>query len=412
MHARALQIEWSRVNTERFRKFLSEPLGRLSETKVCTAFEGYAKLVHLIYAYLCARSEIFDKHVMGIAEYWEFLRDTDLVDEDSQYFKSSDVENIFIASNVEDAAVTSEQADVNNVNPDRALMRFEFLAVLARISVSKYTKIGVEDNGGKPLEVHSAVARYLSELHAKLPPEATYDPDRFRRAHLYHRPIHDILSSNERNLKPIFEYYAAGADDRLVVGKAQHDTQDKLAKAMSIDEWIACLSDARLIAPSSSDPCEFGLREAKLAYVYAHAFVSDEIYRRERLTHIVYVEFLEAIARVAWMRNMPTPAHLQQLKMASYAEYLERTAEADGGLVIEGKYTSELPQRGHAWMADESDVPLGPQLQLLLSYMVHTFDANQDGKISKKELQASAEKRKQQAKDLKDATKRRAVREL
>eukprot|EP00966_Prymnesium_polylepis_P161246 3726292-Prymnesium_polylepis.1 len=64
--------------------------------------------------------------------------------------------------------------------------------------------------------------------------------------------------------------------------------------------------------------------------------------------------------------------------MASYAEYLERTAEADGGLVIEGKYTSELPQRGHAWMADESDVPLGPQLQLLLSYMVHTFDANQD----------------------------------
>ena len=41
-----------------------------------------------------------------------------------------------------------------------------------------------------------------------------------------------------------------------------------------------------------------------------------------------------------------------------------------------------------------------------------TFDTDQDGRISKKELQIAAEKRAAKAKELKEATKRLAVREL
>lgn len=326
--------------------------------------------------------------------------------------RTTDVELMFSASNVEEAAVTTEQADVNAVNPDRALLRFEFLRVLARIAVNLYVKQGVEENGGKPLEVHEACERLLStELRTRTPPEATYDPDRFRRSHLYKRQVHEVLANHERTLRPLFEYYASSVDDKLVLGKAATDTQDKLKKLMSLDEWIACLNDCGLIAPSAADdPCEFGMREAKLAYAHAHSFVTDEIYRRDRLTHMAYVEFQEAIARVAWMRNIPTPAHLQQLKMSSYAEFLQRTA--DGNVVIEGKYTSELPKRGLAWMEDESELQLSLQLQMLLTYIVHVFDSDADGKVSKKELQIAAEKRQQRARELKEATRRRAVREL
>ena len=109
------------------------------------------------------------------------------------------------------------------------------------------------------------------------------------------------------------------------------------------------------------------------------------------------------------MRNMPTPTLLQHLKLSSYADFLERTA--DDHIVVEGKVTSELPKKGLAWMGEECE-PLGPQLQLLLTYIYHKFDSDQDGRISKKELQVAAERRKQKTKELKEATKRRAVREL
>ena len=137
------------------------------------AFERNATLLHHIYAYYCAGSEVFDRHVLTQREFWDFLRDADLPDEESVFLKVSDLQNFFIAANLEETAVTTEQSDINNINPDRALMRFEFIRVIARLAVAKYTGgrgilIELADNGGKPLEVrHTRWDRYWCTLPAQ-----------------------------------------------------------------------------------------------------------------------------------------------------------------------------------------------------------------------------------------------------
>lgn len=76
----------------------------------------------------------------GSSQYWEFLREAGLIDETSKFLSTVELQNLFILCNQEDSPTTSLEAEVNSINPDRELMRFEFLRALTRIGVAKYIK--------------------------------------------------------------------------------------------------------------------------------------------------------------------------------------------------------------------------------------------------------------------------------
>lgn len=65
--------------------------------------------------------------------YLEFLAECRILDEGSDYCKYADLENVFVAANLE---LTQEAKEKDN--PDRSLTRFEFLECVIRIAINKY----------------------------------------------------------------------------------------------------------------------------------------------------------------------------------------------------------------------------------------------------------------------------------
>ncbi|KAF1786678.1 Leucine-rich repeat domain, L domain-like [Phytophthora cactorum] len=65
--------------------------------------------------------------------YTEFLSEAKILDESSEYCSLPDLENVFVAANLE---LTQEAKEKDN--PDRSLTRFEFLECIIRIATNKY----------------------------------------------------------------------------------------------------------------------------------------------------------------------------------------------------------------------------------------------------------------------------------
>ena len=60
-----------------------------------------------------------------------------MVDNASKYCRAKDIDIIFVEVNVEENA----KSDVGLFNPDRALMRFEFMDAILRIANRKYNMV-------------------------------------------------------------------------------------------------------------------------------------------------------------------------------------------------------------------------------------------------------------------------------
>ena len=63
--------------------------------------------------------------------------------------------------------------------------------------------------------------------------------------------------------------------------------------------------------------CDFTQREARLCYQLAKMKVADEVGSVDTFTYITFVDFMEAICRVAQMKNTPTEEDLQVRKKES-----------------------------------------------------------------------------------------------
>ena len=71
----------------------------------------------------------------------------------------------------------------------------------------------------------------------------------------------------------------------------------------------------------------FTRRAAVLCFVWAQPFVTDEIKRREKMQHLAFVDFLEALARVVTFKPMPTTELLKQYGARSCAHFFKQEAE-------------------------------------------------------------------------------------
>ena len=74
-------------------------------------------------------------------------------------------------------------------------------------------------------------------------------------------------------------------------------------------------------------PLSPGRREAALCFVWAQTFVTDEIKRRDKLVHLTFVDFLEAIARLCTFKALPTPELIEAIGAHSCAAYFEKAKE-------------------------------------------------------------------------------------
>ena len=75
-------------------------------------------------------------------------------------------------------------------------------------------------------------------------------------------------------------------------------------QVLKLDGWLQFMSDAHLV------DSQFTLQDAGLAYLWSRMYTIDEIKDYTKYSCITFVDFLEALGRVADMKSLPSSSDL------------------------------------------------------------------------------------------------------
>ncbi|KAG2792688.1 hypothetical protein PC116_g28168 [Phytophthora cactorum] len=191
---KACAADWKQCKIDRFVK---DPIRRreveVSVTRwyrtVCNAYRRYCG--HNVLMNLAPLGSLTPAAAMQLQNdvtcvpwpgYTEFLSEAKILDESSEYCSLPDLENVFVAANLE---LTQEAKEKDN--PDRSLTRFEFLECIIRIATNKYFRTNVCDTPAK------AVDKLLQE---NIQPVASEDANEFRSRFLYTEELQELYDAN------------------------------------------------------------------------------------------------------------------------------------------------------------------------------------------------------------------------
>ncbi|CAM9779514.1 unnamed protein product, partial [Phaeothamnion confervicola] len=201
-----------------------------------------------------------------------------------------------------------------------------------------------------PLPPQSPAGKVQRLLHehflSQCPAEARVDPDAFRNGRLYNAACDAVLQEHHRALSVVFKKYSML---NPVGGKA----------ALGLDEWKALLVDCRLLGEAQVDSCWL------LLLLFS---VSDEIKSRARLTNLSYVEFLEAMSRLADMMHVPTDDDMRTAGADHVLDY-EAAVQRSQDPEVAAQMRRRRPSAGFL-SSLQSARPLAPKLDRMLRYAV------------------------------------------
>jgi hypothetical protein len=211
---------------------------------------------------------------------------------------------------------TKDQKEQDAWNDDNSLMRFEFVEAIIRISIVKYY--------AQYRDASDSIRKLVTEnITPNLKDGAKMNRNVFRSEWLYTQEVDNVLRQHRLLL---FGVYSKWASNR----------PGMKGRGMSQKEWLNGI-DHKLHLTDSV----FNKREAHLAFAYARMGVSDEFSVPHEL--ITFVDFLEALVRVAVTKELPTKADFERMqevvlqiggKCENWVDFFE--------LAKNGKYREQL----------------------------------------------------------------------
>jgi len=286
-----LEIDWTRVVTKkRFLKLIAssdeEGYSGLEEEmkEIKESLSKNYEVFSRAFRYFCLTGNAIGEgcYSMPLNQYTAFLADCEIPLKGSKACKMSDLDTIFIATNFEE----EKKGELAEENDDNSLMRFEFIEVIVRISLARFGK-GVETN-----DASEAVDLLCNRLiQPNLCAEAVLDPNAFRHERLYNERVADTFERFETLLRAIYEL-------------ERHKGKGKL---MHMEEFIGVLDKGGVLTNATG----VSKREAKLCFGWGQMGIMDEVSRRERVCGLTFVDFLDALGRVAELLSPPTSAELE-----------------------------------------------------------------------------------------------------
>ena len=189
-------------------------------------------------------------------------------------------------SNTNDSKEIIDNSELNDVNNDSALMRFEFLGCVARLAVVKYVKTNIVNDVSEAIQMlcDNHISKFLG-------PKAICDSNDFRKDRLYNPHVDKIYRDHLPRLLSIFEHFSSPK------GTGQ--------LRMYMSEWGQFVTKAGLIAD------DFEEIEAKLAYSWSQMAHSSEVNNRTHYLSLSFEDFLEGIGRICDLKALPTTAELR-----------------------------------------------------------------------------------------------------
>ncbi|KAK3280505.1 hypothetical protein CYMTET_11655 [Cymbomonas tetramitiformis] len=219
-----------------------------------------------------------DAHLLTQSNFSVLLKECSIVDNRSRHCRQSDCDTMFIALKVPDRVVKEPP------NPNgRAMARYELLEMVVRLAAAKY---GMGTHGG----LAECVDTLCMDISNHLGTAAKLDPNEFRREQLYCEEMDSLFAAHLPFLNVLYRLFKA---------------RDK-SKQLGLEHWMAVLERANLVGPHTG----VYKREAKEIFSVSQMVVVDEA-KRARATTLTFVDFLEALARLAQQISPPSEQDLQ-----------------------------------------------------------------------------------------------------
>jgi len=214
------------------------------------------------YKYFAAIGVSGDLFSVPINAFTEFLNQAGIVD--GKLIKLSEIDILFITTN----AVSVKQP----FNPDRALVRYQFMEILVRIAVDKYVKQKVCATPSEALKLllDGDVLKVLS----------VYNTQDWRETKLWNHKCDLVFKSYMPILKDIYHRYSG------------QKTKPGMRRFMCLEELRRFCNDCELFGETFQD------REVTLAYNFSIMLQIDEL-NSDRHMQMYFTEFIEAFARIA-----------------------------------------------------------------------------------------------------------------
>lgn len=212
------------------------------------------------YSAVGAPSEIWS---IPLNTYTDFCNTCGIID--GKILKLSDFDRIFIAT------YTKSDKEKNHRNPDRALVRYQFLEGLLRIAEQKYLNSGLAQNYGEAMTMlmEESVKPYVSKFN-----HHQWRPDSY-----WNEKVDTVYKSYLPIMRGIFKKYSG------------LKTMPGHKKFMCLEEFTRLMTDAQAFSDN------FGERDATVAFSLGMMSQSDEL-NSDRIYQMQFVEFLEAFARI------------------------------------------------------------------------------------------------------------------
>ncbi|KAK3251875.1 hypothetical protein CYMTET_38797 [Cymbomonas tetramitiformis] len=305
---RSLNLDWKRtVGKTRFIKAITradtgvqwgEDSVEKELVEIKTAISRAYPVLYNAYYYFCVTGTDIGESAfsMSFNQWTEFLKDSEIPHPKSKNCNMANCDNIFVVSNFEEekSNLTRKEAAAQKLladeNDDRALMRFEFVEAVVRLAIAKHgMKTDTDD-------VSEAVDMLLErEIIPNLCPEATEDADVFRHERLYNEENDLVLHEHQTFLRACYNLFKQ-------LGLKQKHSH------LGMEGFLNMLEASSLLGPATG----FSKREAKLVMIWSKMSVVDEIRHRNRAVSLTFVDFLEAVGRVADWISMPNPEDLEK----------------------------------------------------------------------------------------------------
>lgn len=206
------------------------------------------------------------------------------------------------------------------------MMRYEFLEALVRSALAKYGK-------GQATDDVAEAVRMLMEKNIipNLPAGGALVTNDFRTQRLYNEDVDLIFKKHQVLLKAMWSRYRL----KPIGGGLR-------TKVVRMEGWLQLMNDAHLVDG------QFTLQDSTLAYLWSRMQTVDEIKDYQKMISLTFIDFLEALGRVADMKSFPTS---QDLEHAGYNDILEWAIDKER---VEGSIATEKPKEADVAQADAS----------------------------------------------------------
>ena len=323
--------------------------------------------------------------------YTQLVHDCGLLDPDNHTCNAVVFDQMFVAINA--GAARDE-----TYNHMRALCRHELLNIFVRTAIQRYVLQGTMKDVSDALDLlmksivsveapamaqhvpdgematpsahahlgSSRIVQRRSQRVRSLPQRRLLSLPRcrchadFRWAACYIEETDTVLRRHEASLRYIFEGFARGDGE---LGNKMRSTS-----LLGYDEWARFIAMTNLVDPA------FPSGVSTMCFVWARSRVVDEASEthRPKLIQLSFIDFLEALVRVAMAKALPTEDELAQWGHADAGEFLLQLQESPSA------YDEYVCDHAVTFGSPPSQPPSN-RVEHLISLLVRTIKGNAEG---------------------------------